>query len=243
MDRAGDESHAKLQSASRRGFVPPQRRVPYRAAQQPAGFRRRQSRCDRGRAVRSRQARLRCADPAQSLRRYRRLHPPPRRPRHDAQGIPRGLCQPGRGRLDRHVGAGRIRRTGLALDAHGRDQRIPGVGQSCLLDVSRADTGRDRRDPDPWLRCAEENLPAENDRGPLGRHDESHRAALRHGSRTSAHQGSEASRRLLQDHRHQDFHFRRRAGSHREHRASRAGADRRRAGKAPRASRSSSCRK
>ena len=49
-------------------------------------------------------------------------------------------------------------------------------------------------------------------------------------------------RRQLQDHRHQDLHLRRRARSGAEHRASGAGAHRRRAGKAPRAFRCSSFR-
>ena len=47
--------------------------------------------------------------------------------------------------------------------------------------------------------------------GRMDRHHEPHRAAMRHRSRPAAHQGRQAGRRQLQDHRHQDFHFRRRA--------------------------------
>ena len=81
---------------------------------------------------------------------------------------------------------------------------------------------------------AEGGLSAEDDRGPLDRHHEPHRAALRHRSRSAAHQGGQAGRRQLQDHRHQDLHLGRRARPHREHRASRAGAHRGRARRHPR---------
>ena len=63
----------------------------------------------------------------------------------------------------------------------------------------------------------------------MDRHHEPDRAALRHRSRPAAHQGGEAGRRQLQDHRHQDFHLGRRARSGREHHPSGAGAHRRRA--------------
>ena len=94
----------------------------------------------------------------------------------------------------------------------------PGLTQGAIAAIVHARHGR-----------AEGGLPAEDDRGPLDRHDESHRAALRHRSRAPAHQGGEAGRRQLQDHRHQDLHLRRRARPRREHRASRAGAHRGRA--------------
>ena len=51
-------------------------------------------------------------------------------------------------------------------------------------------------------------------------HDEPHGAALRHRPRHDPHQGRKAIRRKLQDHRHQDFHLRRRARSHLQYRAS-----------------------
>ena len=95
----------------------------------------------------------------------------------------------------------------------------------------------------PRHRRAEENLSAENDRRPLGRHDESHRAALRHGSGLAAHQGGEAGRRLATRSPARRFSFP--AASRISPRTSsiscsRASKARR---KAPRASRSSSCRK
>ena len=119
---------------------------------------------------------------------------------------------------------------GLPVDPDRDRQRIPRLVQSRLLDVSRPGAGRGRGDPRARLRRAEEEIPAEDDHRRMGRHHESHRAALRHRSRPVAHQGGEAAGRQLQDHRHQDFHFRRRAGSDREHHPSRARAHRRRAG-------------
>ncbi len=58
-------------------------------------------------------------------------------------------------------------------------------------------------------RRAEEDvhLPKMIDRQ-VDRHHEPHRAALRHGPRAAAHQGGQAGRRQLQDHRHEDFHLR-----------------------------------
>ena len=47
----------------------------------------------------------------------------------------------------------------------------------------------------------------------------------------AAHQGGQAGRRQLQDHRHQDLHLLRRARSHRKHHPSGAGAHRGRAGR------------
>ena len=63
----------------------------------------------------------------------------------------------------------------------------------------------------------------------MDRHHEPDRTALRHRSRAAAHQGGEARRRQLQDHRHQDLHLRRRARSGRQHHPPGARAHRRRA--------------
>ena len=65
----------------------------------------------------------------------------------------------------------------------------------------------------------------------MDRYHEPHRAALRHRLGPVAHQGGEAGRRQLQDHRHQDLHLRRRARSCRQYRAPGARAHRRRAGR------------
>ena len=65
----------------------------------------------------------------------------------------------------------------------------------------------------------------------MGRHHEPDRAAMRHRSRPVALPRRAAARRQLQDHRHQDFHFRRRARSDRQHHPSGAGAHRRCAGR------------
>ena len=76
---------------------------------------------------------------------------------------------------------------------------------------------------------AEGALSAEDGDRRMDRHHEPDRAALRHRSRPDPHQGGEAGRRQLPDHRHQDLHLGRRARSRRQYRASRAGAHRRRA--------------
>ena len=71
-------------------------------------------------------------------------------------------------------------------------QRVPGVGQHGLRHVSGPDAGRDRGDPRARHAGAEGSLPAEDDRGPLDRHHEPDRAALRHRPRPAAHQGGQA---------------------------------------------------
>ena len=76
---------------------------------------------------------------------------------------------------------------------------------------------------------AESAVPAQAHRRAMGRHNEPHRAAMRHRSRPGAHSRGAAARRQLQDYRHQDLHLRRRARSGREHHSSRAGPHRRRA--------------
>ena len=105
------------------------------------------------------------------------------------------------------------------------------LGQHGVRDVSGPDARRDRGAARAWLAGIEREISAENGRGRVDRHDEPDRAALRHRSRASAHQGGEAAGRLLQDHRHQDLHLGRRARSVGEHRSSRARAHRRRAGR------------
>ena len=144
-------------------------------------------------------------------------------------GLQGGLQAICRGRLDGHLGAGRIRRPGPAETLTVARQRVHGLGQHGVRHVSGPDPGRDRRAHRARHARAEGELSAEDDRRPLDRHDEPDRAALRHRSRPPAHQGGEAGRRQLQDHRHEDFHLRRRARPRREHRPSRARAHRRRA--------------
>ena len=94
----------------------------------------------------------------------------------------------------------------------------PGLTQGAIAALHRARLGG-----------AEGRLSAEDDRRRVDRHDEPHRAALRHGPGPAPHQGGEAGRRQLQDHRHQDLHLGRRARSRRQHHPSRAGPHRRRA--------------
>ncbi len=131
-------------------------------------------------------------------------------PKGFKDGLP-AIC---RGRLDGHFGARRIRRPGPAGDDDRRSSTrcmasanmafamYPGLTQGAIAAILQ-----------PRHAGAEGGLSAEDDRGPLDRHHESDRAALRHRSRAPAHQGGQAGRRQLQDHRHQDLHLGRRARS------------------------------
>ena len=149
--------------------------------------------------------------------------------RHHAEGIQGSLQAGRRRRLARPVGAGGIWRAGPAGDAEPGRHRIPERGQHGVFDVWRPDHGRDRGADGARQARTEEDVRAEDGGGRVDRHHEPHRAAMRHGSRPAAHQGGQAGRRQLQDHRHQDLHLGRRARSHREHHPSGAGAHRRRA--------------
>jgi acyl-CoA dehydrogenase len=131
---------------------------------------------------------------------------------------------------------------GLPYAVHQAAANISSPANMALLDVFRADHGRHRGDPDAWHRRAKASLSAQDGVRRMDRHHEPDRAALRHRSRPAAHQGRAERRRQLQDHRQKIFIS---AGEHdlAENiihlwcwRASKA----RR--KAPRASRSSSCR-
>ena len=117
----------------------------------------------------------------------RRLHAPPRRQRHHADRLQGRLQAAGRRRLDRHLGAGRVRRPGPAGDADRGGQRIPLLGQHGLRHVSGAHAGRHRRAARACLARAEGQVPAEDGGRRLDRHHEPDRAALRHRSRPAAH--------------------------------------------------------
>ena len=93
------------------------------------------------------------------------------------------------------------------------------------------DLGRGRRHSRARFGRAEAALRHAHDRGPLDRHDEPDRAALRHRPRplkTKAVPNGDGS---LFDHRPEDLHLGRRTRHGREHHPSRAGAHRRRAGR------------
>ena len=89
--------------------------------------------------------------------------------------------------------------------------RIPERGQHGVLDVWRPHHGRDRSADGARQARTEEDVRAEDGGRRMDRHHEPDRAAMRHRSRPVAHQGGQAGRRQLQDHRHQDLHLRRRA--------------------------------
>ena len=113
-------------------------------------------------------------------------------------------------------------------------ERDGDVVEPVVQHLSRARGRRRPGHPPPRHAGAEGGLSAEPDQRPVGRHDEPHRAALRHRSGTDADPGGAARRRRLRDHRHQDVHHRRRARPDREHRPPRAGQDFRRARGYPR---------
>ena len=102
-------------------------------------------------------------------------------------------------------------------------------GEYGVFDVWRPDHGRHGGANGARQARTEDDVRAEDGGGRMDRHHEPHRAAMRHRSRAAAHQGRQAGRRQLQDHGHQDLHFRRRARSGREHHPSGAGANRGRA--------------
>ena len=112
-----------------------------------------------------------------------------RRQRDHADRLQGRLQADRRRRLDRHFGAGRVRRPGPAGDHDADRQRVPVLGQHGLRDVSGPDAGRDRGAARARLGGAEGSLSAEDDRRRMDRHDEPDRAALRHRSRPAAHQG------------------------------------------------------
>ena len=135
----------------------------------------------------------------------------------------------------------RIWRAGPAGHADPSRHRIPVLRQYGVFDVWRPDHGRHRRADGARQARPEEDVRTEDGGRRVGRHHESDRAAMRHGSRPAAHQGRQAGRRQLQDHGHQDLHFLRRARSHRKHHPSGAGAHRGVRRPASRASRCSWC--
>ena len=97
------------------------------------------------------------------------------------------------------VGAGGIWRAGPAGHADPGRHRIPVFGQYGVFDVWRPDHGRDRGADGARQARTEEDVRAEDGGRRVGRHHESHRAAMRHRSRPAAHQGRQAGRRQLQD--------------------------------------------
>ena len=140
-----------------------------------------------------------------------------RRQGRHADRIQRGLQGLHRRRLDgaddrpgiRRPGPAELRRAG----AFGNDQRR----QSLICRLPGADPRRLRGDSSPRHRCAEKEIPATHGRGPLDRHHEPDRVALRHRSRDDPHPRRKARRRPLQHLGHQDLDLGRRARHGRQH--------------------------
>ena len=200
--------HAQLQGPGRRHAFHSQRRSWHRALQQSARFCRCDTRHDRGDRRRSRQACRGSAVPGQSFRRPRRLQAQRRCDGHDAEGLQAGFRPVPRGRLAGLVRTGRIRRPGPALYAPHGHWRIYVIRQHGADHVSGPHPGRHCRHPRARHRRAEGNLPAENGRRRLDRHDEPDGAPLRYRSRPAPLQGRAAGRRLLQDFRPENLHLR-----------------------------------
>ena len=127
--------------------------------------------------------------------------------------------------------AGGIWRTGPAAFPRRRLERIYDRGEPGLRNVPRPDQRRDGRAAGSRRRRAEVPLPAENVDGRMDGHDEPHGAALRHRPRPHQDARRPAGRRFLRDIGPEDIHFVGRARPRRQHHPSRAGADRRRAGR------------
>ena len=117
------------------------------------------------------------------------------------EGLQGSVQAGGRRRLAGLVGAGRIWRAGPAGDADPDRHRIPVVGQHGVFDVWRPDHGRHGGADGARQARTEEDVRAEDGGRRVDRHHEPHRAAMRHRSRPAAHQGRQAGRRQLQDHR------------------------------------------
>ena len=138
------------------------------------------------------------------------------RARYDADRLQGSLQATVRRRLDRHFHAGGIWRPGPAGDDDVDRQRISRVVEPRVLDVSGSDSGRDRRD----CSCTAPTSRRKNIVPKMASGEWAGTMNL-----TEPHCGTDLgllrtkavkqARRQLQDHRHEDFHFRRRAGSHR----------------------------
>ena len=171
------------------------------------------------------------AHPAQPGRRQGRLHTPRRRQRDHPDRLQGRLQAIGRGRLDRHLGAGRIRRPGPAGDADRRGQRnacsanmafamYPGLTHGAIAALLEHASQELKTRYLPKMVTGEwtgtMNLTEPHGGTDLG---------------LLAHQGGPAGGRQLPDHRQQDFHLRRRARHGGQHHPSGARAHRRRAGR------------
>ena len=146
-------------------------------------------------------------------------------------GFQEGLRAIRRERLGRPHRAGGVRRTGDAAGARRRGQGNARFGESLVGQLSAAVARRDRSAAAARRGLAARSVPETDRRRPLDRHDVPDRAALRHRSRPAEDQGRTRRRRQLPHQRHEDLHHRRRARFHREHRASRARATARCAGR------------
>ena len=127
------------------------------------------------------------AHAAQPRRRQGRLPPPRRRRVTTPTGFKDAYQQAHRRRLDRHLGARRIRRPGPADGAGAGRQRVSLLGEHGLRHVSGPHPGRHRGAVAARVGGAEGALPAQAHRRAMGRHHEPDRAAMRHRSRSGAH--------------------------------------------------------
>ena len=115
---------------------------------------------------------------------------------------------------------------GMPCDPEPRRRARCSFRQHGVPDVRGPDAWRDLGAPRARRRDEQKaDLPAEDDRGPLDRHDEPDRAAMRHRPGPDPHQGRTAGGRHLPHHRPEDLDLGRRARHVRQHRPPRAGQD------------------
>ena len=140
-----------------------------------------------------------------------------RRRGNDASGLPRGLCEVRRGRMDGTFGVRRGRRAGASEQPVGRDdgglQR--GERRFRTLPDAWARSGGGHRSP--RFRGAEARLSAEDRQRRMDRDDEPDRAAGGQRRRSAQIARGAGGRRKLADIRHQDLHHLWRARPDRQH--------------------------
>ena len=144
-------------------------------------------------------------------------------------GFKAGVPPIRRWRLAGPAAPGRVRRPGPAEDDRRGLHRDQQQREPELRAVPAADRRCDRGPADRGLRRTQADLPAAHGLGRVDRHDEPDRAAGRQRPGAGAHARRAASRRQLQDLRHQDLHHLWRARHGGEHRPPRAGPRDRRA--------------
>ncbi len=139
-------------------------------------------------------------------------------------GLARCLQALDRGRLERGIGPGSVRRPGPAARDQCRLHRNLERIEHGVRPLPAADAERDRGARCAWQRRTEEDLSRKAGLRRVDRHHAADRAAGRIGCRRAAHPRRTRGRRQLSHFRHEDLHHLWRSRHDRQHRAFRAGA-------------------